>query len=198
MDALQREELIADIDQRVAFQATWSDFESFLAIRGDAPRPRLTYLDGTLELMSPSRSHEGIKKRLARLLELWSMQRGVPLAGYGSTTLKKQRRLVGVEPDECYVVGRSDMPNMPDLAIEIDWTSGGIEKLEVYHRLGVAEVWFWRDDRLLIFKRSTKGYLRRKRSALLPTLDVQMFERHVAQPDQLRAIESFMAALRSH
>ncbi len=35
----------------------------------------MTYLERELELMSPSRSHEGIKKALARLLEAYAMER---------------------------------------------------------------------------------------------------------------------------
>jgi len=34
--------------------ATWGDFQRLLEIRGDRPVPRMAYLDGVLELMSPS------------------------------------------------------------------------------------------------------------------------------------------------
>ena len=38
-------------DQRVVLHdVSWSDFETILAIRGDAPVPRSAYLDGELEL----------------------------------------------------------------------------------------------------------------------------------------------------
>ncbi len=39
----------------------------------------------------------------------------------------------------------------PDLAIEVIWTSGGIDKLESYRGLGVGEVWFWREGRMEVF-----------------------------------------------
>jgi Uma2 family endonuclease len=38
---------------------------------------RLTYLEGTLELMRPSPLHEEAKVILARLLETWALERGV-------------------------------------------------------------------------------------------------------------------------
>jgi len=33
---------------------------------------------------------------------------------------------------------------------EVVWTSGGIDKLEIYRRLGVGEVWRWKDSRIEI------------------------------------------------
>jgi len=47
----------------------WSRFEAELARRGDAAGPRIAYLEGALELMSPSKDHERIKSFLACLLE---------------------------------------------------------------------------------------------------------------------------------
>jgi len=38
------------------------------------------------------------------------------------------------------------LKDLPDIAIEVVLTSGGIEKLPVYAGLGVREVWFWEDD----------------------------------------------------
>lgn len=117
---MQHADPARDIDQRVFLRLSWPDFEQFLALRGDAAGTRITYLDGVLEIRSPSSVHEGIKKRLARLLELWAAQEGVDLAGYGSTTLKRKAGKAGVEPDECYLVGRSEFSGPPDLAIEIN------------------------------------------------------------------------------
>jgi Uma2 family endonuclease len=97
--------------------------------------------------MTPSIDHESLKKRLARLLEIYA-----ELEGYGSWTLKEQAKRLGVEADECYVLGPSDQPRrIPDIAIEVVWTSGGLDKLEAYRRLGVPEVWFWQDGALRVF-----------------------------------------------
>ncbi len=60
-------------DQRVTlYDVSWSDFELILQIRGDRAGVRVTYLNGALELMSPSVDHEGIKKTIARLLEAYA------------------------------------------------------------------------------------------------------------------------------
>lgn len=185
------------IDQRIFFDFDWDEFQRFLEIRSERGGNRITYLDGVMEIMSPSHVHEGIKSRLGRLLELWASHEDVEITAWGSTTLKKKSRKAGAEPDECYVIGRSDWPGRPDLAIEVNWTSGGLDKLEVYDRLEVPEVWFWENDRLTVFVRKPRGgYARRSKSALLPTLDLETFSAHVADPDQPRAVRTFLAALR--
>ena len=81
---------------------------------------------------------------IGSLVETWCVEAGVDLSAYGSWTLKRKKAMRAVEPDECYVVGEVANPRRPDLAIEVVWTSGGIEKLEIYARLGLREVWFWR------------------------------------------------------
>lgn len=185
------------IDQRIFFDFDWDEFQRFLDIRSERGGNRITYLDGVMEIMSPSHVHEGIKSRLRRLLELWAGHEDIEITAWGSTTLKKKRRKAGAEPDECYVLGRSDWPGRPDLAIEVNWTSGGLDKLEVYDRLEVPEVWFWENDRLTVFVRKPRGgYARRSKSALLPELDLETFSAHVADPDQPRAVRTFLAALR--
>jgi Uma2 family endonuclease len=47
---------------------------------------------------------------------------------------------VGLEPDECYSIGHAR--KLPDFALEVVETSGGIDTLEAYRRLGFREVWF--------------------------------------------------------
>lgn len=109
----------------------------------------MCYLAGELELMSPSRNHERIKAMFGRLLWVWAEERGVALNAYGSWTLKSEPDARGAEPDDCYVVGDRDA-EVPDLAIEVVWTSGGLDKLAVYAPLGVREVWTWSEGRLAV------------------------------------------------
>ena len=56
------------------YDMTWKDFEVMLALRGETAVPRMSYLDGVIELMSPSKTHEYRKKTLARLLEVWALE----------------------------------------------------------------------------------------------------------------------------
>lgn len=91
-------------------------------------------------MMSPSATHEGIKSYSSCLVEGWRLERGVEFTPFGSWTLKSKREERGVEPDACYVFGAERRKRRPDLAIEVVWTSGGIDKLDAYRRLGAREV----------------------------------------------------------
>ncbi len=56
-------EHVPTADQRlVTYGVPWSHFEAQLALRGERPVPRIAFLDGALELMSPSKDHERIKR----------------------------------------------------------------------------------------------------------------------------------------
>lgn len=184
-------------DQRVFLRnVSWKQYEVLLAIRGECAVPRMTYLEGTLELMSPSRTHETIKKTLARMLEAYAMERRLVFEGFGSWTLRSAPGERGLEPDECYMLGSTDK-DAPDLAIEVIWTSGGIDKLEVYRGLGVAEVWLWRADTIEVYRLTADGYDRATASALLPDLDLALLSRCLTEADsQTAAVRSFLDAIR--
>ena len=183
-------------DQRVTLNdVTWSDFELILQIRGDRAGVRMTYLNGVLELMTPSVDHEGIKKTIARLLEAHAEEKGMPFNGFGSWTLKNARRARALEPDECYSLSLG-RPTSPDLAIEVVWTSGGIDKLEVYRGLGVREVWFWREGVIEISVLTGDQYEPRERSVLLPDLDLVELARHIDPENQTASVRRYRQALR--
>jgi Uma2 family endonuclease len=189
---------VEHIDQRVRLHGIdWEGYESFLALRGEQSGTRVTYLNGELELMSPSINHEIFKKTLARLLEAYAEERGIELNGYGSWTVKSAKDKLGVEADECYVVGlRDGLPTIPDIAIEVVWTSGGIDKLEVYRGLRVPEVWFWQKGALRFFLLEEDVYLSGTRSRLLPDLDPALIARCMGESSQTQAVRALRAALR--
>ena len=185
------------LDQRVTLQdVTWADFEMILAIRGDKGGVRMTYLDGVLELTSPSIDHEGIKTVIGRLLEIYALEMDIALNGFGSWTLKRAVRARALEPDECYSIGVG-RPARPDLAIEVIWTSGGIDKLEVYRGLGVGEVWMWRDGVIEIHVLVGDQYERRQRSSVFPDLDLAELASFIEPEEQTGAVRRYRDLLRS-
>src|ERR1022692_3115879 len=109
-------------------EAAWSDYQRILELRGERSVPRLAFLEGALELRSPSRKHEALKSMIGCLVEVWCLERGVEFSAYGSWTLEGKKKDRGLDPDECYVFGDVRDPERPDLAIEVIWTSGGIDK----------------------------------------------------------------------
>lgn len=87
---------------------------------------------------------------------------------------------------------------MPDLAIEVVLTSGGIEKLPVYEGLGVREVWFWENDELSVHAFiAGLGYESISASAMLPDLDLGVVAGLLRSGDQLEAVRSFHGRLRA-
>src|SRR5215468_7053068 len=93
-------------------------WETYVMLREalDHTNLRMTYLEGTLEIMSPSRRHEVEKKYFARFLELFCATRDIPLFPYGSTTWRSEARARGLEADECYSIGERELP---EVAIEV-------------------------------------------------------------------------------
>lgn len=160
-------------DQRVAmYGLTWADFESFLALRGDRG-PRVAYLRGTLELMSPSRDHETVKMKLAAIVQAYLEHLDIPYVPVGAWLLKRTADQVGVEPDDSYVLD-DPKKDRPDLAIEIIWTSGGVDKLAIYARIGVPEIWFWESGALTFFVLDNGQYTQCEQSVCVPGFDKQL------------------------
>lgn len=146
--------------------------------------------------MSPSRWHDGIKTTLARLIEAWAETRDVPIFGVGSWTLKDEAKNLGLEPDECYVGGRmTDDVLRPDLAVEVVWTHGGIDKLAIYAELGVPEVWFWRDEAIEVHLLDGGSYHRAEGSRLLSGIDLALLAELSVTDDQHAALKRWRASL---
>lgn len=155
----------------------------------------MSYLDGILELLRPSKDHERIKSYLGCLLEAYALERNVDLSPYGAWTLKNAPAAAGLEPDECYIVGPDQDKRVPDLAIEVVWTSGGIDKLEIYRRLGVAEVWTWKGERLEVHVLTGDRYERSETSRLFPDLDLALLVSLLDRPTALQAVRALRQAI---
>jgi len=84
--------------------------------------------------------------------------------------MRQALKETGAEPDESWCLGEEK--EFPDLVLEIALTSGGVSKLEIYHRFPVPEVWIWRGNKLEVFVRHDdgSGYDQVTRSRLLPGL----------------------------
>jgi Uma2 family endonuclease len=189
---------LSSVDQRVFMRdVSFQAYEAMLAWRGERALPRMTYLEGELELMTPSIDHEGIKKTLARLIEAWAEEAGIELEGAGSWTVKSRATKRGAEADECYFVGAKTHPIAPDIAIEVVWTKGGIDKLDVWRKLGALEVWIWRDGALSFHVLSGERYHEKARSRLLPSLDPALLARCMSSRTQTGAVKELRAAMSS-
>ncbi len=185
----------SDGDQIIVFHdVTWEDYERVLEIRGDKSAPRITYLEGELEIMSPPKDHEQIKSFIGRLLETWCIDRGMEVTPFGSWTLKDKKEERGAEADECYIFG-TERRDRPHLAIEVEWSRGGIDKLEVYKKLGVEEVWIWRKGVIDVYVFAGKHFERAPRSGILPGLDLGLLASMLDRDTLTQAVRDFRKAL---
>ena len=165
----------------VLYDVSWEAYERLLEAVGDR-RLRHSYDDGTLEIMSPLKRHDRVKKLLARLIEMAAYELDIEIQGIGSTTLRRSERRKGLEPDECYYVAHEaevrhredyvpgrDPP--PDLAVEVDVTSSSVDRMHIYAQLGVPEVWRLEDGELGFWRLARNGkYVRSARSRAFPVL----------------------------
>lgn len=184
-------------EQRVTFYGvTWEQYIEISAIFVDRC-PRMIYLEGTLEItMTTSVEHESLKKIITRLLETYAEERNIDLNGYGNATFRKEDGRRGVEPDECYCLGA--LKEVPDIALEIVLTSGGVDKLAVYQGLGVPEVWFWQQQKLTFYHLTSnkQEYLQSDRSLLLPDLDPSLLISFIQIDQQTQAVRNYRQSLR--
>jgi Uma2 family endonuclease len=176
--------------------ATRADYQRLLELRGERAVPRLTYLEGTLEIMSPSRRHEVSKEMIGCLVEAWCFERGVEVTPYGSWTLERKDAERGAEPDGCYVVGDDAEPALPHLAIEVVVTSGSIDKLEVYRKLGVGEVWSYHRGRFSLFALRGERYQPIEQSEVLAGIDLGQLAEYLGITPMTKAVRQYRAALR--
>ncbi len=185
-------------DQRVVLVGvSWEQYAGLVKSVGEAPALRMTYLDGTLEIMTTSPEHEFDKKLIARLVEAYADEQQLPLIGCGNATWKRKARNAGLEADECYFF--EHVGSRPDLAIEVVKTSGSVDKLAVYQRLRIPEVWFWLKGRFHVFLLGSAGYEPSPTSRFLPGLDLAALAEIVSTTgleDQHLAVRSFRASLR--
>jgi Uma2 family endonuclease len=173
----------------------WHKYEALLEILGDDfPGLHLTYLEGTLELMSPSRKHEFTQKNIAKLLEAYLEEARIRHYPLGSTTFRKQEKSRGIEPDECYCIGEDK--EFPDLAIEVVISSGGIDSLEVYKGLKVSEVWFWKNNQFSLYRLRSDEYEQITSSEILPELDINLLASYVNYAEPLDAVLEFRQRVR--
>jgi Uma2 family endonuclease len=172
----------------------WDRYEALLSDLGDSLTYRVTYLDGVLELMAPSRRHEADKTNIGSLLEDYFKEARIRYFPVGSTTLRRQQKSSGTEPDESYCLYEDK--EFPDLAIEVVVTSGSVNKLEVYRRLGIREVWFFRNGRFEVHCLRDDHYQVMAASELLPALDLAMLARYARAADPLAAALAFRDEIR--
>ena len=174
---------------------SWEQLEKIDAAFAPTPGIKFFYLDETLEIVTIGEEHEDFKFIIRKLLETYLDYAGIRYYGRGSPTFGDREKGARGEPDESYNL--ETKKNYPDLVIEVIETSGGIDKLTIYQRLGVKEVWFWEDGVLTIHHLGKTDYTQIARSQLLENLPFDLFCRYITYHDEYDAVVEFREALKN-
>jgi Uma2 family endonuclease len=191
---LTREKKITQEDLLALSGISWSKFEEIEAAFSDIAGVRFIYLDGVLEIMTLSPEHEDTKSTIGLLLEAYMREQEIRFYTRGSATLGSQEIGGRKEPDESYNLETKKA--IPDLVIEVILTSGAIDKLELYKRIGIPEVWFW-EDGVLQVHHLQEEYNQLEYSQLLPDLDLNLLAKYITYHDQYDAATEFLRELKS-
>lgn len=186
-------------DQRVVYSGLgWQQFKLIQAGFAESPGVRLAYYNTTIEILMPGREHEMFSRLIGFLIGLFCLENAIEFEPTGSMTQEKEGE-VSAQADESYCFGASKP--IPDLAIEVVFTSGGMGKLQRYQALGIPEVWFWEDGVFSLYRLRGDRYEPIDHSEIpeLAGLDVALLTRCVllAQTSRLAAANEFRQGFRS-
>ncbi len=144
---------------------SWADYEKFDDL--EYPGYRVSYFNGVITLVSPSQNHEVIAEVINYLIVAYCKKINLPYYPMRSTRLTN-KPLAGKEPDVSFSF--NSKKSIPDLAIEVIFSSGSVDDLKKYHALRVAEVWFWQDHQITFYQLAEQGYVEIAQSIFLPNL----------------------------
>ncbi|NJK68505.1 MAG: Uma2 family endonuclease [Microcoleus sp. SU_5_3] len=196
----------------VLHDISWETYEHLLEIFAERSTPRMTYYQGTLELMVPLPEHERYSWTLGRLIAALSEEIGIEIIGLKSSTWRLEPKKAGKEADECFYIQnealmrgkltidlKKDPP--PDLAVEMDLTSSSINQMAVYAELKVPEVWRWKKGKLTVNILTDTGYVESETSLVFGSFPVKELARFMqldSDKGENARIREFREWVRSH
>ncbi len=177
---------------------SWTEFKVLEALMAGPQSVRLMYLDGQVDIMTISPDHEMIKCLLGALLIFFFVEKDISFTSTGSATLRSEQKGTSKEPDLSYRFGEERRRKaVPDLAIEVIFTSGDASQLEYYRRFEIPEIWFWEDGGLKLFRLQGESYGPIERSEWLPELDLRLVERCLLMTEEKEMMRVLRDAVRA-
>jgi len=171
---------------------TWQQFKHIQKGLEGSPGVRLSFYEGIAEIFMPGQPHEIFKRVISSLLDFFFFHWSIRVIPTGSVT-QEQEGVASAQADDSFCFG--EVKPIPDLSIEVVFTSGSTAKLKRYQALGVPEVWFWEDGLLTLHRLGESGYTRIYKSQIpeLANLDIELLSRCVliGETDWLGAVQTF-------
>lgn len=163
-------------DQRIVLQGTWSQFKRLQRDFEEISRAKLSYYNGTIEILMPGEDHATFTQVIGYLIATFLIDKGIRFKPTGDKTQEREGE-ASAQADQSYWI---EQPKpIPDLVIEVVFTSGNAAKLPKYRALSVLEVWFWEDGTLALYRLRNGEYERIDHSELpgLEDLDLDLLKR---------------------
>ena len=179
-------------DQRTVLQGTWEHFKHLQKGYEEISRAKLSYYQGTIEILMPGEDHSTFTQVIGYLIITFMIDQGIAFKPTGDKTQEREGE-VSAQADQSYWIEKPKA--VPDLTIEVVFTSGNASKLPKYRALGVSEVWFWEDGTLALYHLKDSEYKRIERSELpgLKDLDIDLLKRCIliGETDLGQAVKVF-------
>lgn len=163
--------VLSPVEERILLHnVSWETYEQLLSNYENSSSPRFAFDRGTLEIMSPSSEHEELSDLITQLVFILAEEWDFEYRSFGRTTFRREELESGFEPDGCFYiqsverisgVKRLDLAAHPppDIAIEVDVTSPSLNKLPIYARIGVPEIWRYDGQKVTILLLQGSKYL---------------------------------------
>jgi Uma2 family endonuclease len=175
---------------------SWNTYKILMAEVGDDRAWRITYDQGVLELRMPLLKHEAPKRLLENFIETVADELGLEMLEAGALTLERDDLIRAIEPDSCFYIqnelqvrGKDEikLPDNPppDLAVESDYTSSSLNKLNIYAALGVPEVWRYHQGELQVYQLIGDSYQLTEKSLAFPCLPITEIPQLIAQSKEV-------------
>jgi Uma2 family endonuclease len=157
----------------VAPEVSWAFYEEYISKIPENSPVRAAFDGRDLETMTPGYAHEVFEDLIGYLVTAIAEEQEISYQPAGSTTWNRPELVRGIEADRSYFFDPSKIaaaslrfrkkirdvagsPN-PDLVIEIDLSAPRVDRPGIYAALGVAEVWRFDGEKVVIERLGAEG-----------------------------------------
>jgi len=183
---------------------SWEEYEQLLDQVGEASGLRISFDNGTLQVMTLSPEHEHYADFIKSLATIISLRLNIRIRPFGSATMRRRKKGKGNEPDACFYVQtaaaignkihldfETDPP--PDIAVEVDIHHDSQSKFPIYAALGVPEIWRYDGQEMTIYRLEQDRYIKTEVSQALPMLSSRILTEFLARLPQEGEFEVILA-----
>lgn len=183
---ISKEQLLSFTQPMQFIGINWETYEAISEELGESSPIHLTYEKGLVTVMPITKLHEALVRLLERLIGIVSLVTQSIIYPTGSASIRSESRLIGVEPDLSFFVGKippdymdrfvhNEVEFLPNIVVEIDIGHRSDDKFSIYAELGISEFWHFSGEELKIFRlNENANYDRTDRSLELPILTEQV------------------------